>query len=124
MAAATTSLKTFILEDDPDAREAMTLALEREGFEVETATTVGGALMKIEMGLTPGAAILDMKLPDATAGIVLWRLRRRNHSMPIAVVTGMPDALTHPELVKEPPDKLFIKPVDLAALVEWLKSAT
>ena len=123
-AAAVTATKTLVLEDDPDTADAMKLALEREGIQVECVSTVGAALVKLEMGMTPAAAVLDLKLPDASGGIVLWRLRRRNRKMPIAVVTGMPDAMSHPELVKEPPDKLFVKPVDLHELVEWLKSVT
>ena len=123
-AAAVTATKTLVLEDDPDTADAMKLALEREGIQVECVSTVGAALVKLEMGMTPAAAVLDLKLPDASGGIVLWRLRRRNRRMPIAVVTGMPDAMSHPELVKEPPDKLFVKPVDLHELVEWLKSVT
>lgn len=124
MAPAAISLKTFILEDDPDTREAMMLALEREGFDVETAASAGAALVKIEMGLMPAAAIIDLGLPDASGGIVLWRLRRRNRRMPIAVVTGDRDAKNHPELKREPPDRIFIKPLHLPELVEWLKGVT
>ena len=65
-----------------------------------------------------------MKLPDGSGGVVLWRLRSRNPNIPIAVVTGIPDALNHPEVVREPPDRLFAKPIDLAALVTWLKAVT
>ena len=120
---AATGAKTFILEDDRDTREAMTLALERAGFDVECATSVGEALVKLELGLKPAAAIIDLRLPDATGGIVLWKLRRWSRAR-IAVVTGVPDPQLHPDVVKEPPDKLFTKPVDLAELIDWLKSVT
>ena len=85
---------------------------------------MGQALAKLELGLRPAAAVIDMKLPDGSGGVVLWKLRRWNPQTPIAVVTGMPDALRHPELVREPPDALFTKPLDLAALVAWLKRVT
>jgi CheY-like chemotaxis protein len=124
-AAAATALRMLIVEDDPDACEAMSRVLEAEGFETDCAMSVGQALVKLEMDPMPAAAVVDMRLPDASGGIVLWRIRRNyGRDVPIAVVTGIPNPLSHPELVSEPPDKLFVKPVDLGALVAWLKSVT
>jgi ActR/RegA family two-component response regulator len=124
MTAATTALKALIVEDDPDAAEVLSRALEAGGFEPECAMSVGAALVKLERGLTPAAAIIDMRLPDGSGGVILWRIRRRDPNIPIAVVTGMADAASHPEIVREPPDIIFQKPVDLNALVDWLKSVT
>lgn len=59
-----------------------------------------------------------------SAVAILWRLRRTNPRPPIPVITGMPDALSHPALIREPPGRLFSKPLDVAALVAWLKAAT
>ena len=123
-AVAVTALKTLLLEDDPDAADAITRALEREGFLVEHVASVGAALVKLEMGMKPAAALIDLRLPDASGGLVLWKLRRWSRDTPVAVVTGVPDPLNHADLLKEPPDKVFTKPVDLAALVEWLRSVT
>jgi two-component system, OmpR family, response regulator len=123
-AASATAVRTLIVEDDPDACEAMSRALEAEGFHTDCAMSVGQALVKLETAPMPGAAIIDMRLPDASGGILLWRIRRSKRDVPIAVVTGIPDPLSHPELVREPPDRLFTKPLDLRALVSWLKSVT
>jgi DNA-binding response OmpR family regulator len=125
LAAAATALRMLIVEDDPDACEAMSRVLKAEGFETDCAMSVGQALVKLEMDPMPAAAVVDMRLPDASGGIVLWRIRRNyGRDVPIAVVTGIPNPLSHPELVSEPPDKLFAKPLDLRALVAWLKSVT
>jgi len=73
----------------------------------------------------PGAAIIDLGLPDANGGIVLWRIRRDfGADVPVAVVTGLPDPLKQPYVAREPPDVVFPKPVDLKALVGWLKLVT
>ena len=118
--AAATALKTLVVEDDPQEREAMRRALERAGFSVDCAGTAGAALIKLETGLIPAAAIIDMRLPDAGGDIVLWRVRCRDPAIPIAVVTGIANAAAHPELVRNPPDRLFTKPLDMDALIAWL----
>ena len=123
-AAAATAVRTLIVEDDPDTCDAISRALRREGFHAECVQTVGAALVKLETEPMPGAAIIDMRLPDASGGIILWRIRRSSRGVPIAVVTGMPNPQSHPELLREPPDRLFTKPVDLHALVSWLKTVT
>ena len=124
MSAAATTTKILILEDDPDASTAMKVALVRAGFDVDCTATVGAALVKLELGLRPAAAIIDLRLPDGSGGLVLWKVRRWSRETAVAVVTGVPDPQSHPDLVKEPPDKLFTKPIDLADLVAWLKSVT
>ena len=125
MAAATTAVQTLLVEDDPDAADAITGALRRSGFDVEWCKTAGAALVELEMSPRPAAAIIDLRLPDANGAIVLWRIRRDyGREVPVAVVTGVPDALNQPHLVREPPDVLFPKPLDLPALLAWLRSVT
>ena len=125
MAAATTTVRTLLVEDDADTSEAISRVLGAQGFEVEWCRSAGAALVKLELEPKPGAAIIDLGLPDATGGIVLWRIRRDyGKSVPVAVVTGVPDPLSRPELAREQPDRLFVKPVDLRELVAWLKSVT
>jgi DNA-binding response OmpR family regulator len=125
MKTAATAVRLSLVEDDPDAADAMSRVLRREGFEVEWCRSAGAALVELELHAKPAAAIIDLGLPDAHGGIILWRIRRDyGREVPIAVVTGKPDPLHRPELVREPPDVLFPKPLDLRALVAWLKSVT
>ena len=125
MAAAATAVRMLIVEDDTHACNAMSRALQAAGYGVDCVPTVGEALVRLETQPKPGAAIVDMRLPDASGGLVLWRIRRDyGREVPIAVVTGIADPLSHPELVSEPPDRLFGKPLDLRALVAWVKSVT
>ena len=123
-AAAATAIRALIVEDDPDSCDALMAALTAHGFDTDCAGTVGQALVKLERGLVPAAIILDMKLPDASGGLLLRRIHREGLPTRVAVVTGMPDPLTHPDLVRFPPDRVFTKPLDLAALVQWLDELT
>jgi DNA-binding response OmpR family regulator len=125
MMAAATAMKLLLVEDDPDASDVITRALHKAGFEVEPCRSAGAALVELEMCPRPAAAIIDLGLPDATGDIVLWRIRRDYaRDVPIAVITGRPDPFLRPELQRDPPDVVFPKPVDLKALVAWLKSVT
>jgi DNA-binding response OmpR family regulator len=67
------------------------------------------------------AAIVDMNLPDASGGLVVWQLRRRFwKELPIAVVTGMHNPQAEYNLSRDPPDRLFPKPLDVDQLLAWV----
>jgi CheY-like chemotaxis protein len=117
--------RILVLEDHFQERRALAAALERAGFHAECAGSAGEALASIELSPKPAAALIDLKLPESGGGLVVWRLRRSyGRDVPIAVVTGVPDPLSHPDLVRDPPDKLFPKPLDVAAVIDWLRSVT
>jgi len=110
----------LVVEDDPDASDALVAALNRHGFDADCARTVGEALVKLERGLVPAAIIVDLRLPDASGALLLRRIHRERLPTKVAVVTGMPDPMSHPDLVRYPPDRVFIKPLDFGALFAWL----
>ena len=104
-AAAATAVKVLLVEDDPDASDAIVRALRKQGFEVDAAGSAGAALVRLEVSARPAAAIIDLRLPDASGSLILWRIRRDyGRDVPVAVVTGLPDPDHRPELVREQPD--------------------
>jgi DNA-binding response OmpR family regulator len=119
-AAAATAVRALVVEDDADACDALMTALRRQGFDAECARTVGEALVKLERGLPPAAVIVDLRLPDASGGLLLRRIHREQLPSRVAVVTGLPNPTSHPDLIRFPPDRVFTKPLDFAALIEWL----
>src|SRR5205809_545156 len=124
MAAAATAVRTLIVEDDFDSSQALAEALLEYGYEVDVAACVGQALIKLEQGLMPSAINLDLRLPDASGGLLLRRIRRDKLPTKNAVVTGLPDPTSHFDATRFPPDRIFKKPLDFAALVDWLRSVT
>jgi DNA-binding response OmpR family regulator len=78
----------------------------------------------LEKGGLPQAVIIDMRLPDASGGLLLRRVRRANVTVAVAVVAGMTDPASHPELVRFPPDRIFTKPVNMDELTAWLLAVT
>lgn len=125
MMAAITAVKLLLVEDDPDTGDVMARAFRKAGFEVDLCVSAGAALVELEMSPRPAAAVIDLGLPDAAGEIVLWRIRRDYaRDVPVAVVTGAAEPLSRRDLQREQPDVIFPKPVDLKALVDWLKSVT
>lgn len=119
-AAGATAVRALVVEDDLDACDALMSALHKQGFDAECARSVGEALVKLERGLAPAAIIVDLRLPDASGGLLLRRIHRDRLPTRVAVVTGMPDPTSHPDPIRFPPDRVFTKPLDFAALIEWL----
>jgi DNA-binding response OmpR family regulator len=123
-AAAATAVRALIVEDDPDSSDAIVAALNARGFDTDCARTVGEALVKLERGLVPAAIIVDLRLPDASGGLLLRRIHRERLPTRVAVVTGVPDPMSHPDLIRFPPDRVFAKPLDLMELLDWLDEVT
>ena len=123
-AAAATAVRALVVEDDSDSSDAIVAALNANGFDTDCARTVGEALVKLERGLIPAAIIVDLRLPDASGSLLLRRIHRDRLPTKVAVVTGMPNAASHPDLVRFPPDRVFIKPLDLLELLDWLSELT
>jgi len=119
-AAAATAVRALVVEDDPDSSDALVAALNARGFDADCARTVGEALVKLERGLIPAAIIVDMRLPDASGGLLLRRIHREHLPTRVAVVTGIPDPSSHPDLIRFPPDRVFTKPLDFSDLFDWL----
>jgi DNA-binding response OmpR family regulator len=123
-AAAATAVRALVVEDDPDSSDALVAALNAHGFDTDCARTVGEALVKLERGIIPAAIIVDMRLPDASGGLLLRRIHRDKLPTKVAVVTGMPNPQNHPDLIRFPPDRIFQKPLDLLVLLDWLSDLT
>lgn len=124
-ASAATAVRLLLVEDDPDSRDAAARALRKQGFQVDAAESAGAALVRLEVAPKPAAAVIDLRLPDGNGDIILWRIRREyGRTVPVAVVTAVADPLSRPALVREQPDVIFPKPLNIKGLVAWLKSVT
>jgi CheY-like chemotaxis protein len=54
----------LIVEDDPDQRDAVALALEAEGYAVVTAGSGLDALERLHAGVRPCMILLDLMMPE------------------------------------------------------------
>ena len=81
-------LSVLLIEDDPDIKEIMILALGLDArIDVATAQTGASALSTLKHTPRYDVILLDSQLPDAT-GVTLAREIRRNHGIPIIFITA------------------------------------
>lgn len=113
--------RTLIVEDDRDSCEALAVMVRRMGHEVECVESVGAALVKIE-DWQPHCVLLDLMLPDAQGGLVLRKIRALNLPTRVALITAAGrESLVLKNANSYDPDAVFHKPLDHAALRDWLE---
>src|SRR5687767_11546513 len=83
----------LIVDDDKDGRDALCQFLERSGHKVDCVANGREALMSI-LSRPPDLVILDLFMPDMDGPSLLEVLRSylRLQSLPVLVITGLPDS--------------------------------
>lgn len=116
--------KILIVDDDPDIVEACRLVLEREGYEVEGASSRADGMKKIEE-VKPDLLILDVMMEEPDDGLRMAReIRKAGHTLPIIMLTSVNAAMglnidKDEEMV--PVDEFQPKPVDPQTLIAKVK---
>jgi two-component system, cell cycle response regulator DivK len=114
----------LIVEDAPQLREVMKIALESQGFEIVTAKD-GAAGLSAALSLQPDAILLDIMLPELSGWEVMERLQKHPSAAAIPVI-GM--SAFAEGWVKEKAERLgfadfLIKPVRLQQIAAALAAA-
>jgi DNA-binding response OmpR family regulator len=80
----------LVVEDHPDVRVTLQVALEFEGYESVSAPNVRTALRLLERMRRPGLVLLDALLPEAGHKDVIQYIRQRTElaSVPIVLLTA------------------------------------
>lgn len=106
-------MRVLIVEDEPAYVEALTVALEREGYAVSAATD-GRAAVAVFLELSADIVLLDLMLPELSGLDVLRRIRK-DSDVPVIVLSakdsesdvvtalelGADDYMTKPYSVRE-----------------------
>jgi CheY-like chemotaxis protein len=109
--------KILLIDDDPDVRTVMTLALNRQGHEVDTASSRDEALVKLESGL-PALILLDVLLSGFDGREFCRELKANNRTqrIPVIMLSGHPGASSRFENYGA--DDFIAKPVNMQALLQ------
>jgi CheY-like chemotaxis protein len=82
--------RILVVDDHADSREVISLMLQREGYDVNSAAD-GREALDAFLYKTPDAVLLDLALPemDGVRLVQLVRSYRRLASIPVVVLTGL-----------------------------------
>ena len=117
-----TNTSILVIDDEPDLRTLYELTLLREGYRVETASTVQEAREQLKAHRFD-AVITDMRLPDGLGLELLQELRKQNRPERCVVMTGYGSAENAVEALRAGAFDYLTKPVDLKQFRSVVASA-
>ena len=80
-------IRIMVVDDDPDIRELMTMALESEGAVVSQAVD-GNDAINVFKTTAPEVVVLDMMLPHRSGFLVLEHIQTTEAPPPVIMVTA------------------------------------
>jgi len=91
--------KILIIDDDKDLCFVLKRFLSKHGFEVLEATT-GKAALEILESVEPDLILCDFRLEDMSGSSILKKIKEKNPSVPVIIITGYSNIKTAVEVMK------------------------
>jgi two-component system response regulator HydG len=91
--------KILIIDDDKDLCFVLKRFLSKHGFEVIEATS-GKAALEILENLEPDLILCDFRLEDMSGSSILKKIKEKNPSVPVIIITGYSNIKTAVEVMK------------------------
>ena len=111
----------LVVDDEQSYRDALSVALEREGFRVETAADGAEAIARFD-AVRPALVLLDVMLPQMSGVDVCRELRTRSQ-VPIIMVTARNAEIDAVVGLEVGADDYVTKPFRLRELVARVRAA-
>jgi DNA-binding NtrC family response regulator len=112
--------KILMVDDDEHICRVMSLILQGEGFEVETANTGEDALQKSRKK-TYDAAILDIRLPDIEGTELLKAMQETSPKTVKIMLTGYPNLQNAVDSLNFGADAYLMKPPNPEDVIKSIK---
>ncbi|MEE9313917.1 MAG: response regulator transcription factor [Rhizobiaceae bacterium] len=109
-----------LVDDDRNILTSVSIALESEGYKVETYTDGASALDGLQLK-KPDLAIFDIKMPRMDGMELLRRLRQKS-DLPVIFLTSKDDEIDEMFGLKMGADDFITKPFSQRLLVERVKA--
>lgn len=103
--------RLLIVDDDHAFNQRLARAMEKRGFETETADSVREAIGKVEAA-PPAYAVVDMRLEDGNGLDVIEAIRARRPDARAVILTGYGNIATAVTAVKLGAVDYLAKPAD------------
>jgi CheY-like chemotaxis protein len=110
----------LVIDDDPDIREALRIALELEGYHVSAAANGREAWETLASAPKPSLILLDLMMPVMNGAEFLERLRadERLRTLPVILVTAFGSTAA---AVAAKSQGYLAKPLDLDQLMKFVE---
>ncbi|MCX5826265.1 MAG: sigma-54 dependent transcriptional regulator [Deltaproteobacteria bacterium] len=112
--------RVLVADDEEEIRKILSNILEKEGFEVITASDGEQAMQKICSDI-PDAVLLDVRMPGLNGMEVLKKIKAIDENLPVVLVTAYADTHQAVEAMKEGAYDYLAKPFDNNEVV-WITS--
>ena len=118
-----TESRVLIVDDEPDAAEALQVLLEQRGHDVRVSSN-GTHARSLLSDFQPRVALMDLMLPDVEGLGLLREFRAVRPDCRVLMVTGYGSIPTAVEAMQEGAFGFIEKPVDARLLLAQLERAT
>ena len=112
--------RILVVDDDELIRDTLAIALEQNGYIVETAINGKEAIAKSNAKFL-NLAIVDWRLPDIDGTKLLGKLKDTTPKMAKIMLTGYPSMQNAIEAVNEHADAFILKPIRMESFLEEVK---
>ncbi len=112
----------LVVDDERSILDIMKMTLEFEGYDVVLCSNGPEALERVQ-GLTPGAMLLDIKMPGMDGLEVLDRIRKMDTTLPVIILTGHGTIETAVEATKRGAFDFLSKPPDREKILITIRNA-
>src|SRR5262245_47324490 len=110
-------IRVLVTDDDKTCRDSIRKVLEREGYSVESAADVQGALEALRAWHFD-LIVCDYRMPGQTGIDLLQELKRRRSEIPFLMVSAWADAATEARARELGASDLLTKPIRRSELVD------
>ena len=114
--------EVFVVDDDPSVRDALTVILNLEQFEVRGFAD-GNSFVDVARGRVPDAVLLDIQMPGWSGLDVLREIDACNYPAPIFILTGLGNIPMAVEAMKRGAVDFLEKPIDADIVVGHMRDA-
>jgi two-component system KDP operon response regulator KdpE len=113
--------KVLVIDDEPPIRKLLRMGLTTQGYQILEAPDGKTALDLL--GREPDLIILDLGLPDIQGHELLRRIRARNESVPILVLSSRGDEAGKVQALDYGADDYVTKPFGMDELLARMRAA-
>lgn len=112
--------RILVIDDDASVRKVITMALEDEGYSVDTAENGSEAIQKCNANFY-NVALIDIRLPDMEGTKLLREMKDTTPKMIKIIVTGYPGLQNAVEAINRGADGYIVKPFKMDDLLKTVK---